>query len=171
MQVNSENEIAMARAVGRGDWKRVIELGNEALKTSELKQYDYSMIGYAYEQLKDFAHAKEYYGQAISIDAYNEQALEGLARVYALEKNYDLAYQYVLKGLYQTKSEEFKVPGFLKLLIAVVIKVIRPSRSFKDIRMETEEMDKTRSKWVEWAEGYKDWYESNFQNTDKPQIH
>ena len=156
-------DIALARAFSRGDWQTVIELKTASLTEEEHKQFSYAMIGNAYENLSKYKSAKDNYAKALEIDECCQQALEGLSRIYYNEKNYDNAYYYVQKALDSVKEIDYSVPKFLKIIIAVVIKVIRPSRSFKEIRNETYSMDQSRNKWKKWALEFKEWYESNIQ--------
>ncbi len=167
----TKNDLAVARAFGRGEWEKVIELVKERLDDEEHKQFSYSMIGVAYENMEDYRSAKKYYALAIGLDECCEQALEGLARVYVSEKNYDLAYHYVLQGLNKTKSEDYKVPKVIKFMLAVVLKVLRPSRPFSDLKKQMENVGQSRNNWVKWAQEYKNWYEANNQDATKNQIH
>jgi len=43
----------VARAFGKGDWKKVIELESAALDKEEHKQFSYAMIGMAYENMNE----------------------------------------------------------------------------------------------------------------------
>ncbi len=149
----------------------MIEIEQDALLEGELKQYSYAMIGYAYEELKDHESAKENYALALSHDQCCEIAIEGLSRVYAADKDYDVAYEYVIKGLYQVKDEDFSVSPFLKTIMAFILKVLRPSKSYRKIRAETEQMDQSRNRWVAWATKYKEWYESNISDEKKLSAH
>jgi len=162
---------AIARAFGRGDWRKVIELEEASLNGEEHKQFSYAMIGNAYENLSEYKSAKENYAKALEIDECCQQALEGLSRIYYNEQNYDNAYYYVQKGLYSVKETDYSVSKCVKIAIAVIIKVIRPSRSFKKIRNETDNMDQSRNKWKKWALEFKEWYENNNKHNEKQKIH
>ena len=164
-------DLKSAKAFGKGDWKKVIELETEALPHETHKQFRYSMIGIAYENLSDLDKAKENYSFAISLDGRCIQALEGLARVYAKEQNHDLAYQYVMKGLHLSSNEEYKVSRVAKYLVAVLIKILRPSRSFSGIYQETMNIDQSRNHWAEWALKYKEWYESKNEKSNVEALH
>lgn len=165
---------AIARAFGRRDWRKVIELETKALAGEEHKQYSYAMIGMAYENLSEYESAKENYAKALDIDQCLQQSLEGLSRVYYKEQNYDNAYYYVQKGLYSAEEIDFSIPKFLKILVAVILKIMRPSRPFDEIRRETNNMDQSRNKWKKWALEFKEWYEKNSQinqNGEKSKLH
>ena len=159
MAASYKTDLRSARAFGSGDWDKVIEIETEALEHETHKQYRYSVIGMAYENQGNLDKAKENYAQAISIDDRCVQALEGLAGIYAKENNHDLAYQYVLRGLHLSDNDDFKVPGVMKYLAAILIKIFRPTRPFSEIYEETQQMDQSRNRWVEWALKYKEWYE------------
>ncbi len=171
MGASYKTDLQSAKAFGKGDWNRVIEIETAALPCETHKQFRYSMIGMAYENLGDLKNAKENYGLAISLDERCIQAFEGLSRVYAKEKNHDLAYQYILKGLHLSNNDEFKVPKIIKYLMAVLIKLLRPSRSFEKILNETINMDQSRNTWIKWALKYKEWYESNNDPSNYESLH
>ena len=167
-----KNQFASAKAAGRGDWKKVIELEEESLSHDPKgKEFHYAMIGYAYQNLGETKLAKQQFSKALKYDSCCQMALEGLAEIYAKEKDYDLAYQYVLKGLYQVKEIDFEVSSITKTIISILIKMFRPSRPYREIRAETETMDQSRNKWKDWAEKYKAWYEDNISNQSTPNVH
>jgi len=161
----------IARAVRRGDWHKVIELETATLEKEEHKQFSYAMIGMAYDNLKEYENAKENYAKALEHDQCCGQALEGLSRIYFNEKNYNLAYHYVLKSLHSVKETNYAIPKYLKIIMAIIIKVLRPRRPFKEILEETNDMDQSRNKWIKWATGFKNWYEENIENENKPKLH
>ena len=159
-------DTAIAKAIGRGDWRKVIELKTASLKEEKHKQFSYAMIGMAYENLTEYENAKKKYAKALELDQCCEQALEGLSRIYFNEKDYNLAYHYVVRGLNSVKEIDYAIPEFLKILIAIIVKIIRPIRLFKQILEETKDMDQTRTKWIKWATEYKNWYEENIGEKD-----
>ena len=172
MKIVNKNQFSSAKAVGRGDWHRVIKLEREALSTeTDQQEYRYSMIGFAYHRLKDHDLAKENFAKALAHDPCCDMALQELAGLYVEEKNYEMGYQYVLKGLNNVKETDYTVPPFIKTLISVLLKVFRPSRPYADIRAETEEMDQSRNQWVDWATKYKRWYEENYGKEGSPNVH
>ena len=161
----------VARALGRGDWRKVIELESAALDEEEYKQFSYAMIGMAYENLPELDNAKLNYAKAIEIDERCQQALEGLSRLYFNEKNYDIAYYYAHKGLHAAEEFDYSVPRYAKIVISVIIKILRPSRPYKEIRAETQEMDQSRNKWKKWATEFTEWYEQSNKQNEKPKVH
>jgi tetratricopeptide (TPR) repeat protein len=171
MSTSYKTDLQSARAFGSGDWKKVIEIETNALSNETHKQFRYSMIGMAYENLEDIENAKKNYGLAISHDEKCIQALEGLARVYAKENNHDLAYQYVLKGLHLSTDDDYQVSKVVKYTLAIIIKLFRPSRPFSKVLKQAQDMDQSRNKWVEWALKYKEWYESNNEASSYESIH
>jgi tetratricopeptide (TPR) repeat protein len=164
-------DTAIARAFGRGDWRKVIELETASLNEEEHKQFSYAMIGMAYENLSEYDNAKQNYAKALEHDQVCEQALEGLSRIYYNEKDYNLTYHYVLKGLHSVKETNYSVPKFIKIMIAIIIKIIRPRRPFKEILNEAYDMDQTRNKWIKWATEFKEWYEENIDDGNKNKLH
>ncbi len=164
-------DITIARAFGRGDWRKVIELEAAALDEEEHKQFRYAMIGSAYENLNEYGSAKDNYAKALEIDECCQHALEGLSRVYFNEKDYENAYYYVKKGLYSVEEIDYSVPKFIKILIAVVVKIFRPSRPFNKIVSESRDMDQSRNKWKKWALEFKGWYEQKNNITERPKVH
>lgn len=162
---------AVSRAFGRGDWRKIIELEEAELDEAEHKQHSYIMIGFAYENLSDLENAKDNYGKALEIDECEGGALEGLARVYYKEKDYGNTYYYVIRGLHSIEEIDYSIPKFVKLLMAVIIKIFRPTRSFKSILDKTKGMDQTREKWIKWALEFKEWYEKNIETKDEPKVH
>ncbi len=172
MKIVSINQFASAKAVGRGDWHKVIELETEALSIeTDQQEYRYSMIGYAYHRLKEYRLAKYNFAKALAHDPCCEMALQELAEVYVEEKNHEMGYQYVLKGLNNVKEFDYTVPKHIKTIIAVMLKIFRPSRSYNEIREETEGMDQSRNEWVAWANEYKIWYEENYGKEGSPLVH
>ncbi len=171
MSHSYKTDLQSARAFGRGDWKKVIEIETNALPNETHKQFRYSMIGMAYEKQEDIENAKKNYGLAISHDERCIQALEGLARVYANENNHDLAYQYVLKGLHLSIDDDYQVSKAVKYILAIVIKLFRPSRPFSKVLKQAKDMDQSRTKWTEWALKYKAWYESNNKPSNYESTH
>jgi len=171
MSVSYKTDLQIARAVGKGDWKKVIEIETSALSKEAHKQFRYSMIGIAYENLEDIENAKKNYGLAISQDERCIQALEGLARVYVKENNHDLAYQYVLKGLHLSTDDDYRISKVVKYILAIIIKHFRPSRPFSMVLNQANEMDQPRDKWIEWALKYKEWYESNNEPSKYESLH
>jgi tetratricopeptide (TPR) repeat protein len=172
MNILSKNQFSSAKAVGRGDWHKVIELESEALSTeTDQQEYRYSMIGFAYNRLKEYPQAKANLAKALAYDPFCEMALQELAEIYVEEKNYEMGYQYVLKGLNSVNEIDYTAPKFMKTLMAVLLKMFRPSRSYAEIRAETEEMDQSRNQWVNWANKYKKWYEENYGMEDSPNVH
>jgi len=129
------------------------------------------LIGFAYHRLKEYDLAKAYLAKALAHDPCCEMALQELAEIYVEEKNHEMGYQYVLKGLNSVKEIDYTVPKFVKTLMAVLLKVFRPSRSYAEIRAETEEMDQARNQWVTWVNKYKKWYEENYGKEDSPNVH
>ena len=161
----------VARAFGRGDWRKVIELERAAIDKEEHKQFSYAMIGMAYENLTELENAKENYAKALEFDKCCQHALEGLSRIYFNDKNYDIAYQYALKGLHSVEEIDYSIPRFIKILIAIIVKIFRPSRTFKEIRAETQDMDQSRNKWKKWATEFTEWYEQSNMQHEKPKTH
>jgi len=164
-------DLAVARAFGRGDWRKVIELETAALSEEEHKQFSYAMIGSAYENLTEFENAKENYAKALGIDGCHQDALEGLSRIYFKEKDYDNTYYYVLKGLHSVEEIDYSIPKFVKILIAIFWKITRPTKPFKEMLEETKDIDQNRNKWIKWATEFKEWYENNIQKNEEPKIH
>lgn len=156
MKILSKNQFSSAKAAGREDWHKLIELERKAMSAMpDQKDYHYSMIGFAYRRLKEHALAKENFAMALAHDPCCAMALQELAEVYVEEKNYELGYYYVLKGLNNVKEIDYVVLQWVKTLISAFIKVIRPSRPYVEIRAEAEGMDQSRNQWIDWAKKYK----------------
>ncbi|ODB86159.1 hypothetical protein A3195_10965 [Candidatus Thiodiazotropha endoloripes] len=171
MSASFKSDLQSARAFGKGEWKKVIEIETVALSKETHKQFRYAKIGMAYENLEDIKNAKKNYGLAISHDERCIQALEGLARVYVKENNHDLAYQYVLKGLHLSRDDDYRVSKVVKYILAIIIKLFRPSRPFSKVLKEAKDMDQSRNKWIDWALKYKEWYESNNEPSKYESLH
>ncbi len=167
----SKNTYKSARAVGAGDWNKVIELEQEELLDDPENQHALSMIGFAYKRKGDLETAKEYYAQALAIDNRCTSALEDLARIYATEKNHDIAYDYVLKGLNLPEEVDYGVPKIVKYFLVMVLKIWRPTAPISAIYERVKKMDRGRSEWKEWAMKYKEWYEMNVGNSSESKLH
>ena len=92
-------EATIARAFGSCDYNKVIELRKVQLNSDPTDIMALWQTAYCYEQLGENESAKKYYSETLAADSTNFGAVQGLARIYAREKNYDIAYRYVVQGL------------------------------------------------------------------------
>ena len=81
LQTNPNNFVAL-RGLGcvmqsRGDFKKALEYYKKALKTSENKEIEYTLIGTIYYLQDDYENAIKNYNSAIDINDDYEPAYEG----------------------------------------------------------------------------------------------
>lgn len=160
-----------ARAVGQGDWDKVIQLEKASLVDDPANQHAHSMMGFAQKRKGELDKAKACYAEALAIDSQCVAAVEALAEIYATEGNHGVAYTYVLKGLYSVEEIDYRVPSFIKLGVSLVLKILKPSVPFKKIHAQTKQLDQSRHQWKAWAEKYKCWYEKNHHDAEKQNVH
>ena len=156
-----KESISRAQAVGQGEWTQVIEMYKDILEKEDYKAPNYTMIGYAYAALEDIENAKKYYHLALEDDKNFLLALEKISVIYASENSSTLAYDYIERGLANSKYEIDTFTKIGYLISAILLKVLRPTKSWTKIRNESSEDMNSHREWITWALEYKNWYEKN----------
>lgn len=159
--MNFSKDLETAKAIGKQDWNRLIDIQNDLIKSDGENIYNLYWLSYGYEKLGKYKEAIQYSKKILKIDNHNFDAIKILSGIYNEKDELDLVYKYAKLGL-QNLPRPSNPPvskGFVKFLkwfsIIPLIKKIVTSMEY-DLKIS----NRSEKKWELWAEEYIDWYDS-----------
>ncbi len=152
--------IEAARALGRGDYDKVISLCNKSLETNPGEISSLQMLRHCYSQKGDRELGFLFANKVIELEPENFESLFHLANYYLDLKDFENTYHFACK-LSELKLEPITPPRWFNILIKVTSFFSKNKKLQEDCGLGITKLNNWHEANIEWAKEFKHWYESN----------
>ena len=148
-----------ARALGRGDFRRVIKLLEAAVEAHGDESLALWQIAHCYMRLKEYEMAIKWGTRGLALNPEHPMLLELLASCYHEQGDLDRAYQCVCHALKQPLREPTELPGYVRWVFKLFslhpkFRRLEPNR----VQRGQYRVRKQNEAWRRRAEKYRKWY-------------
>ena len=159
----SMKSMKAARALGRRDYREVIRLYKEHLEANPDDAFATDMISQCYVWLGEDDQAIEWGTQVLALEVDFIPTLRTLSGCYHRKGDHDRAYQCVCHALQSAYKFPPETPEIIYKFFGLLSKIPRFRKALDPDRMRqaSARLDREHLRWLEWARGYKEWYEAS----------
>ena len=154
-------ELKSARAFGKGDYREVIRILENAVEAHRDETTAIWKIAYSYMQLDEHDLAIEWGSRGLALEPDNPELLEILAGCYSIKGDHDRAYQCICRALEQPTRKPIELGwwerGLLRLFsLHPKLRRVDPDRTQRGLNKVAQDHNEWRGRAAE----YKKWYEA-----------
>ena len=154
--------IKAAKAIGAGNYDAAIAAYERNLRGTREDALALSMIAQCYEWKGDAANAIKYAERALSADPNDFNSLSVAARYWNSMKDEGQTYRYACRILENLPEPLPEVPNVILLALHPFIRISRRLRDFANqVSADFSDVTESDRKIIEWARGFKHWYETS----------
>ncbi len=152
--------IEAARALGRGDYDKVISLCEKKLEKSPNHLASLNMLARCFQRNGQIEVAVVYAEKSLLLDKTNINNLVLLAQNHLDKKNYEKAYECCCK-ITEVGAEPTDIPFFIRMVLFVMNMFSRTKEFKAKVYQDIDRINAKENSNLIWAKEFKHWYESN----------